>query len=540
MASVSHRLARRWLAPLLALLVLAACAPPQLGSTNTGPTLNLLSGFPTTLDPAQGSGGDATLFLQSIFSGLVRYDARGNLVPDLAEKWSISADRTVYTFTLRPNATFHDGTKVTAAAVVYSLNRACDPRSAPPFVADYLGVIKGVQERLAGKADSVSGITALDPSTVRITLVHPDDAFLAKLTFPLTFVVDKQTVEAGGKDWWQHPNGSGPFRLAQWQPSSAAVLERYAGYYGPAPQLAKVVLHNPAALGDASKAFQSGELDMLPLPADPQDIGAFLDAKTNIPADLRSDLHVYDVPALQYLSLNTAAPPFDDPAVRQAVNLALDKWTLVIGALGGDGWPANAILPPSFPGYRASFNPYPTSATTAKALLSHSRYADQPLTITFASAERTANGQPGPVTSGVAALLHQALGWNVQWRYLTDSQITSALMQGQSPADMVLTGWQADYLDPQDFLGLLFHSGRASNATHYHNPLVDQLLDRADQAASPTQRRDLYAQAQTVIMHDAPIVPLYFTREFVLLSPNVTSLPLLPDGSFDLRDARMQ
>lgn len=539
MANVPHRLARRWLGALLALALLTACAPPQVGAPNPGPTLNLLGGFPATLDPAQGSGGDATLYLQSIFSGLMRYNASGQLVPDLAEKWSISADRTVYTFTLRPNATFHNGTKVTAAAVVYSLNRACDPHTAPPFVADYLGVIQGAPERLAGKAASVSGVTALDPSTVRITLVHPDDAFLAKLTFPLTFVVDQQTVEAGGKVWWQHPNGSGPFRLTQWQPNSAAVLDRYPGYYGPAPRLAKVVLHNPSALGDASKAFQNGQLDMLPLPADPQDIGAFLDAKTNIPADLRSDLHVYDVAALQYLALDTAAPPFENQSVRQAVNLVLDKWSLVIGALGGDGWPANGILPPSVPGYRASFNPYPTNATLAKALLSRSPYAGQTLTITLASAERMANGQPGPVTSGVAALLHQALGWNVQWRYVSDAQITSALMQGKPPADMVLSGWQADYLDPQDFLSLLFHSGRATNSTHYHNPLVDQLLDRADQAASATQRRDLYAQAQSVIMRDAPIVPLYFTREFVLLSPHVASLPLLPDGSFDLRDARM-
>jgi oligopeptide transport system substrate-binding protein len=113
------------------------------------------------------------------------------------------------------------------------------------------------------------------------------------------------------------------------------------------------------------------------------------------------------------------------------------------------------------------------------------------------------------------------------------------LAQGKPPGNIVLTGWQADYTDPADFLDLLFHSGRSTNLTHYSNAQVDQLLDQAVQATNPRQRIDLYRQAQTQIMRDAPVVPLFFERDFVLLDPKVTSLLLLPDGSFDLRDARM-
>ena len=117
--------------------------------------------------------------------------------------------------------------------------------------------------------------------------------------------------------------------------------------------------------------------------------------------------------------------------------------------------------------------------------------------------------------------------------------LDAALVQGKSPGNLVLTGWQADYTDPSDFLDLLFHSGRSTNLTHFSNPQVDQLLDQANQTADLAESTALYRQAQALILQAAPVVPLFFERDFVLLDPRVTSLPLLPDGSFDLRDARM-
>ncbi|MGI8914278.1 MAG: ABC transporter substrate-binding protein [Chloroflexota bacterium] len=519
-------------------LLLAACAGPSVGMPATaGPTLNLLATFPTSLDPTQDSGGG--VFLDSVFSGLERYSATGVLVPDLAQSVVVSADRTVYTYTLRSHATFHNGDPVTAASIVYAINRACDPAHGSAVAEDYLGDIQGVKERLAGRATAVSGVTALSAFTVRFSLTHPDNAFPAKLTFPLTFALDQRTVEAGGANWWQHPNGSGPFRLTEWQPQTEATLDRFAGYYGPAPRVAKIVLHNPSALGDVTAAYSQGKLALLPLPPTAQDMASFLSPQASVPPAIRQAFHVFDLPTLEYLVLNRAAPPFDDVNVRRALNMAIDKPTLITTALGGDGWPAGAILPPAFPGYERHLTVYPFSVPAAKTAFAASRYTGTVPTITLASGERSLNGQPGPLTSTLAAMIQQNLGWHVTLTYVAESAIAAALARGQPPADIVLTGWQADYTDPSDFLDLLFHSGRSTNLTHYANPRVDQLLDQANQEADPWRSIYLYQQAQAMVMQDAPIVPLFFERDFVLLDPHVTRLPLLPDGSFDLRDATM-
>jgi ABC-type transport system substrate-binding protein len=222
------------------------------------------------------------------------------------------------------------------------------------------------------------------------------------------------------------------------------------------------------------------------------------------------------------------------------LNLAIDKPLLITTALGGDGWPAGSILPPELPGYERNSTAYPYDVPAAKAAFAASRYAGTVPTITIASSERLANGQPGPLTSTIAAMIQQNLGWHVTLTYVADSDIDADLAKGQPPGDMALTGWQADYTDPSDFLDLLFHTGRSTNLTRYSNPQVDQLLDAAAVTAEAGQRNTLYRQAQAAILRDAPIVPLFFERDFVLLDPHVTSLVLLPDGSFDLRDARMR
>ena len=520
-------------------LLLVACGGPTLAvPATTNATLNLLATLPTTLDPTQDSGG-AAIFLDSVFSGLERYDANGDLEPDLAQQVSISPKRTVYTFTLNPHARFHNGDPVTAQSIVYAINRAADPAHGSPVAGDYLGVIQGVTERLAGKTNAVSGVTAVDASTVRFTLTHPDDAFLAKLTFPLAFALDQRTVEAGGANWWQHPNGSGPFRLTAWQPATQATLERYRGFYGPAPHVGQVILHDPAAMADPPTAYAQGKLALLPLPPTAQNMAAFLNPQATVPPAVRQAFHIFDLPSLEYLAINRAAAPFDDVNVRRALNLALDKPLLVTAALGGDGWPAGAILPPQFPGYQRNTAFYPFNLAAARAAFAASRYAGTTPTVTLASGERLASGQPGPLTSTIAAMLQQNLGWHVTLVFTPDSTIDTLLAQGKSPGNIVLTGWQADYTDPSDFLDLLFHSGRSTNLTHYSNAQVDQLLGQAIQATDSHQRIDLYRQAQMLILRDAPIVPLFFERDFVLLDPTVTSLPLLPDGSFDLRDARI-
>ncbi|MCL4508807.1 MAG: peptide ABC transporter substrate-binding protein [Chloroflexi bacterium] len=540
----------RWaVAPTLffaATLLLAGCTSPTslLGHTASAPTAGAtlqlpLASPPSSLDPAQLAGGDTSTLLHAIFSGLMRYNGSGALVTDLAKSYTVTNSGTAYTFELHHSAHFHNGDPVTAQSVLYAINRSCDPHTGVPGIGDYLDVIQGVAERLAGHAQTVSGVQAEGKFTVVFHLTHPDGAFLAKLTMPATFPLDEQTVTHGGNSWWQHPNGTGPYRLVTWDPQKTVVLERYQHFYGPKPAYETVDLLSASAVGNVGQAFTQGRLDLLPLAATPAETAAFFSpSSTAVSNSVRALLHYYDFATLQYLAFNLHAPPFSDIAARRAVDLGIDRSALVTTALGGDGWPASGILPPEIPGAYAQTDPPPANLQLAQQVWRQSRYASQEGTITLESSEILAPGQPGPVTVALANDLHQISNWNVSIVLVSGNTLNQSLQDGSFTGSVALQGWQADYLDPQDFLDLLFRTGKSNNLTHFSDPTVNDLLGQADQAAASQQRLALYRQVETVLLRQLPIVPLYFDREFVLRSPSVQSLPLLPEGGFDLRDAK--
>ena len=181
-------------------------------------------GDPPTLDPHLSGDSTSAEYIVEIFSGLLTLDRELNLVPDLAESWTVNDTDTVYTFTLRSNAQFHDGKPVRASDFKWSFERACDPATGSYTADTYLGDIVGCRDKLRGKADSVAGVEALDDRTLRITIDAPRVYFLSKLTFPASYVLDRSNVESGGAAWATRPNGTGPFKLAQMEPGVRIVL----------------------------------------------------------------------------------------------------------------------------------------------------------------------------------------------------------------------------------------------------------------------------------------------------------------------------
>ena len=171
---------------------------------------------PPTLDPHHSSDTTSSAIVVELFSGLVTINLDLQLAPDLAESWEVSGDGLTYTFRLRPNAVFHDGRPVTAHDVKYSFERALDPETGSATVDAYLDDIVGAEERLAGEAQQVEGVRVVDDRTVTITIKEPRSYFLAKLTYPAAFVVDRENIEEDGEQWTREPNGTGPFRLKEW------------------------------------------------------------------------------------------------------------------------------------------------------------------------------------------------------------------------------------------------------------------------------------------------------------------------------------
>ena len=191
-----------------------------------GGTFNRLWNDPPTLDPHLAGDTTSSGIIVEIFGGLVAFDPDLNLIPDLAESWEISDDGTVYTFKIRDNAVFHDGKKVTSDDFKWSFQRAANPETASTVAETYLGDIIGVEEVINGESIDIKGIKIIDELTLQISIDSPKAYFLAKLTYPTAYVLDKFNVESGGKTWTDSPNGTGPFILGEYKIGERIILNR--------------------------------------------------------------------------------------------------------------------------------------------------------------------------------------------------------------------------------------------------------------------------------------------------------------------------
>ncbi|HXQ37138.1 MAG TPA: ABC transporter substrate-binding protein, partial [Anaerolineales bacterium] len=210
---------------------------------------------PRDYDPATtyGSGN------KRVFSGLVSFDPQLNLTPDLAERWEVSSDGTLYTFYLRDNAKFHNGRAVTVQDVIYSWERAASPELASDTVLTYLGDIRGVIGMASGEADHIEGLSALDDHTLQVTIDAPKPYFLLKLTFPTTFIVDKENVESSD-EWYRQPNGTGPYRLTEWGRFERMVYEANEEFYLGAPSIPFIVVNLYS--GDSQELYETDDVDI--------------------------------------------------------------------------------------------------------------------------------------------------------------------------------------------------------------------------------------------------------------------------------------
>ena len=260
------------------------------------------------IDPAKSRRGAGDI-VGAIFSGLVKLDTDLKVVADAAEKWKVSDDGTVFTFTLRDNVTFHDGRPVTAEDFKYSWERALDPATDSPVAYTYLGDIVGSDGMINGWATSLEGVKVLDERTLQVTIKDAFPYFLSKLTYPTSFVVDRANVESG-EEWTDTPNGTGAFKVKAWEKDRLLVLERNEDWYGGVPALAHVVYRIFA--GSPMQMYENGEIDLV-------NVSIYNVDRARDPANALNS-HLRDGTSLctSYLGFNVTQPPFDDPKVRQA------------------------------------------------------------------------------------------------------------------------------------------------------------------------------------------------------------------------------
>ena len=497
-------------------LVGSGCISGQPFGTSSQETLNLFGIEPSTLDPALARGSDSLEYIVEIFSGLVCFNADLELIPDIAQNWDKSSDGTTYTFHLRQGVKFHDGKEVTASDFKYSIERACDPVTASQTAETYLGDIVGASEMLQGKANEISGVKVVDDYTLQITIDAPKEYFLSKLSYPTSFVIDKDNVESG-KNWWKNPNGTGPFKLKKWTEGNLITLERNDLYYLE-PAKVRYVAYRLWG-GVPMTMYENGEIDITDVYLG--DIERVLDPFS----PLNKELYITPGFSLSYIGFNSAKPPFDDAKVRQAFSHAIDKEKLIKLVLKDTVRRADGILPPGMLGYNKDIQGLDFNPDLAKQLIAESKYGNvsnlPPITLTTMGL-----GAVSSIDTALADIWRDNLGVNVEVRQLEPERYFYVLMQEKD--EMFTFGWGADYPDPQNFLDILFHSGTEENVGEYSNPEVDTLLEKARVEQDSGVRMTLYQQAEQIIVNDSACLPLYFDIDYTLVKPYVKDLPLTP------------
>ena len=491
------------------------------GATGTSKLVRLYVD-PPTLDPHITTDATSAQIIVEVFGGLVTIDPDLEIVPDLAESWNVSGDGTVYTFNLRPDAKFHDGSPVTAHDVKWSLERATNPLTESPVADQYLGDIVGVKEKLDGDATNISGVRVIDDHTIEMTIDEAKSYFLAKLTYPTAFVLDQENVEASPRNWFREPNGTGPFRLQEYRVGETLVLGRNEHFHLGPPMLVEVEFILSG--GTSMLMYENDEIHVAGVGL--ADLDRLNDPSNELFPQLKTAPASFSV---NYIGLNVNEPPLDDVKVRQALNYAIDKQEIASIVLGDLVEPADGILPPNFPGYHEGVEGYTYDPERARQLLRESKYGDDlenipPITITT----------PGSFGANVSLdmevilqMWERNLGITAEFQQTEFATFLKDLHKGRF--QMFDIGWIADYPDPENFLDILFHSESSNNHTHYSNPQVDELLRKARVETDTQARYALYNEAEQMILDDAPWVPLWFDGESKLLvKPNVHDYLLPP------------
>ncbi|TCQ77497.1 oligopeptide transport system substrate-binding protein [Raoultella ornithinolytica] len=470
---------------------------------------------PSSLDPHKVESDVEFNIISDLFEGLVSVSPEGEIQPRLAAKWE-NKDNTVWTFHLRPGVTWSDGTAITAQDIVWSWQRLVSPATASPY-ASYPGNmhIVNAQDIAQGKKKpDTLGVKAIDDATLEVTLSQPNAAFLPMLAHPSLVPVDKVLVNRFGEKWTkpEHMVTSGAYKLSQWVVNERIVAERNPRYWDNADTVINKVTYLPISSEAADvNRYKAGEIDIV--------YTVPINQFTQLKKTMGDQLDVSPQLATYYYEFNTTKPPFNDPRVRLALNMALDKDIIAEKVLGQGQRPAWLISQPDIGGVKLHNPDYASwprdkRIAEAKKLLSEAGYNDShPLVFnllynTSESHQRVAIAASSmwKKNLGVEAKLQ-----NQEWKTMLDTMHTHNF-------DAVRYAWIADYDDAATFLNN-FRTGDSENTSQYSNPAYDEALRNAAKAPDVATRGKFYQQAEDLLGKDVPAVPVYHYVRTHLVKP---------------------
>lgn len=464
------------------------------------------AGEPDTLDPHHASGTWENRVIGDMFMGLTTEAADGTVIPGAAESWTVSDDGTVYTFTLRDH-TWSDGTPVTTDDFVFALRRILDPETAAEY-ASILYTIKNAQALNEGTMEGMENLAvrAVDAKTLEITLENPAPYFIEQLTHFTAFPVPQHKLEELGEDWVKPANivSNGAYTVVEWVPNTHVKSVKNETFYDADNVAIDTVYFYPAEERNAAlKQFRAGELDVQYDFASDQ-----IDWLTeNLPDETRISPYL----GVYYYSINTRNAPFDNPALRQALSLAIDRKAITEKVLRTGELPAYSFVPPGTGNYGDPAYvdwmemPYEERVAKAKELMAEAGFGpDNPLQLQL---RYNTSENHKKIAIAIAAMWKQ-LGIETELFNAEVKVHYNDVQEGDF--EVARAGWIADYNDPQNFLYLMDSSTGVLNYAGYANAEYDRLMQEAAATADLDARADLLRQAEAIAMDEQPNIPIYY------------------------------
>ena len=499
-----------------------------------------LQNQPDGIDPSITSNSFASPFLLNVFEGLVTFDTDGSTVPGNAESWTISEDGLTYTFTLREGLKWSDGSPLTANDYVYTYKRVLTPETTAQYVTLLTDYIEGAQEFYDGTGSGEElGVKAPDDTTLVLTLKVPAPYFLSLLTHWTFSPVQQATVEANGDQWTNKPGTyvvNGPFKVSEFNIGESVVLVKNPEYYNAdLVKLEKITFRYIEDSGTALLAYEAG------------DIGGSRGFPPSDYARLRAaDAGVVVVPAYAttFYDINNTKAPYDNPLVRKALNLAIDRRALIDDVIQTPAYPAFALIGPSyvvngedFVEGRSNFGLSETAdVASARAALAEAGYPGGEGFPTLQLSYYT-NDVVKKTVEAIAAMLTENLGIRVEisnedWAVYYDNILAGNYEVGAM-------GWGADYLHPMTFLPLL-KTGDSNNHTGYSNPEYDALVEQAQKETDPVAAFDIMRRAEVMAAGDYPMLFVFHRSNTMLMNNMVKGYLFDYSGGIWLKTAYVE
>jgi oligopeptide transport system substrate-binding protein len=495
-----------------------------------------------TFDPGLSSDLPSIFAIDNVFTGLVQLDDSLKVVPQLAASYSEGADGLTWTFKLKPNLKFSDGTPLTSQDVVYSIDRALQPATKSTVAPIYLALVKDSDKLQAGKIKTIIGDSLMtpDPNTVVIVANKKASYFLDALTYSCSYVIEKSLIDKYGANFTDHlteGGGAGPFKVSEYTHGKQIVFVPNPNYYGPKPQLTKLVYPFYKQADTTYKAYQAGQVDISGVPS------ANLAAAKQLPNN-----QYQQIPQLwiDYYAMNYLTKPFDNIHIRQAFDLAVDKDLIAHSVWKDTVLPSNHIVPKGMPGYNANLTGPAGVASTkgdptkAKQLFQQGLQEEgwtsasqvPPIKLTYSSGSQEADNE-------VAALVQMwqtTLGVSVKANPEDFNKLLSDLTAATDNAKGLQfwgIAWIADYPDPQDWTTLQFDKGVPNNNMNYgqnstsdasQQQQVQQQLEAADVNPDQNARIQAYMQAEQQLINDVAWMPTNQNTISQVVKPYVKGL----------------